>query len=58
MWLPGSTKTICEFWRDFVRQALTLIADQAAAIPPLPSHGVVTGLTAMHGLQGRNERQV
>lgn len=41
-----------------MHQVLSLIADQIAAIPPLPSHGLVTGLTAMHGLSGRNDRQV
>ena len=39
-------------------QALTLIADQVAATPQLPSHGLVTSLTAMHGLDGRHLTQV
>ncbi|CAL8468215.1 g7754 [Coccomyxa elongata] len=38
-------------------QALTLIADQVAATPQLPSHGLVTSLTAMHGLDGRHLAQ-
>ena len=37
---------------------LTLVADQVAATPQLPRHGVVTSLTAMHGLDGRHLAQV
>lgn len=35
-------------------QALTLLADKVAAIPPMPKHGLVTSMTAMNGLDGRH----
>lgn len=39
-------------------QVLTLVADQVAATPQLPRHGLVTSLTALHGLDGRHLAQV
>ncbi|EIE19264.1 hypothetical protein COCSUDRAFT_48883 [Coccomyxa subellipsoidea C-169] len=39
-------------------QVLTLLADQIAATPQLPRHGLVTSLSAMHGLDGRHLAQV